>query len=521
MQQQLQQQRDAVPAPQISPHHVQQQQQQQQYMQHQLQQQLSMLANVGQQHHGQQPLQPPDGPAGNVLPLATHHRHTMPGLAGPQSTAQVGQAPAPPGMFIPPQGYTIPRSEWPYDAADKKCLVMGLHQADLRSPKRVLRAGSDAAAKREGEPTERFYQSVKGFALGPTHVPVRWKVYNYEFYVSKSDAALLSSREVPSGSLLPQCDYFNGSLRYRLRLCAADKRHGSNAKPTMSESTWTITDTTWPVGICLMLNDKPLTVRRQRYNGKDLPVELTHLVQPGRNTLRLGHSGPGPRRRDETEYFVGIEVIETMSHSTAVDYVWKHGFVATSETKEKIRARLQGSGRGDDECSFEQKELAVDLADPFSAKIFDVPVRGATCTHIECFDLQTWLNTRPSKVADPCQHQTDCSCNKSPEPSLPEKWKCPICFGDARPSSLRIDGFLLVIRNQLEEEGKLNTKSVLVSADSTWQAVIEADDDDDSDMEGDGAEGPLRKQANQASTISAAEKKGPAREVIEILDDDD
>jgi zinc finger MIZ domain-containing protein len=51
------------------------------------------------------------------------------------------------------------------------------------------------------------------------------------------------------------------------------------------------------------------------------------------------------------------------------------------------------------------------------------------------------------------------------EPSNPDKWKCPICFKDARPYSLRIDIFLLSVRRQLEKEGKLYTKCVLVAAD--------------------------------------------------------
>ncbi|KAH8742696.1 hypothetical protein F5883DRAFT_366563, partial [Diaporthe sp. PMI_573] len=80
-------------------------------------------------------------------------------------------------------------------------------------------------------------------------------------------------------------------------------------------------------------------------------------------------------------------------------------------------------------------ELSIDLTDPFSASIFSIPAHGLACTHMECFDLETWLNTRPIKQA----------INNGPQ-----YWECHICFGDARPRSLRIDSFLVSVRKKLE-----------------------------------------------------------------------
>lgn len=394
----------------------------------------------------------------------------------------------------------IERSEHPHSHNERKSLIMSLHQAHARSPDRTRRIEDD---------DERYYQSVRSFAMEP----FRLECYHpaIEITVTPEDSSLLC-REKPlplidgQKSVLTVREYTNGSLRYRLRCCQV-----TSDKP-IAESEWVVKETSWPDHIFPHFNAQKLIVRRGTHHGKDLPVELTDFVIPGVNRLKVALTSVAPMRDKKVKrFYMAIEILETVSHSQVLNYVWANGLTDREETLEKVRRRVNAVPEEDgiaviDRTGSTTSELSIDLTDPFSASIFAVPARGATCTHMECFDLETWLKTRPVKQAIKCGHQKLCICPKYAEPSEPDKWKCPICFADARPRSLRIDSFLLDVRRRLEQQNKLDTKSILVAADGTWRPVIELVEDDDAGSDGDGpaTRGPiaaLRKQSTKSASV--------------------
>ncbi|ROV90595.1 hypothetical protein VSDG_07417 [Cytospora chrysosperma] len=247
---------------------------------------------------------------------------------------------------------------------------------------------------------------------------------------------------------------------------------------------------------------------------RNAPLILCYL-----NKLKVAMTSAAPHKKPR-RFQMAVEILETHSHSQVLKHVWANGLADREETMEKIRKRVNAVPEEDgiaviDRTGTTTSELSIDLTDPFSASIFAVPARGVTCTHMECFDLETWLNTRPTKQAIRCGHQKVCTCPKYAEPSDPDKWKCPICFADARPRSLRIDRFLLDVRRRLEELNKLDTKSILVSIDGTWRPVAELVDDDDAGSDGDGPanRGPVTALRKEPSKSASVER---AVEVIEI-----
>jgi hypothetical protein len=104
--------------------------------------------------------------------------------------------------------------------------------------------------------------------------------------------------------------------------------------------------------------------------------------------------------------------------------------------------------------------MTMRLADRWIAQIFNIPVRGACCLHRECFDLGTWLVTRKS----PPKH--------SDEPCMVDRWRCPLCSRDARPRSLRVDGFLQDVR-ELEMTRRLDSTAILVGSNGVWRVKPE------------------------------------------------
>ncbi|KAL1864886.1 hypothetical protein Daus18300_007453 [Diaporthe australafricana] len=414
-----------------------------------------------------------------------------------------------PSAAVPRRGQVIERSDWPHSHQEKKSLLMSLHQAHARSPDRTRHAEEEA---------ERHYQAVRSFAVEPFRLVY---FHDLELIVAPETHSLLcKEKQVPpldgQSPVSTVREYTSGSLRYRLRCCRLD------TDKAVTASDWVTKETSWPDYIFPHFNLAKLVVRRATHHGKDLPVELTDFVVPGTNKLKVATMRAGPTAdKIVRRFYLAVEILETLSHSAILEQVWAAGVVDSAQTLEKIRKRIDAVPDEDgiaviDRTGIVASELSIDLTDPFSASIFSVPARGATCTHMECFDLETWLNTRPIKQAIKCAHQHFCTCPKRLEPSEPDKWKCPICFADARPRSLRIDSFLLGVRRQLEAQNKLDTKSILVAADGTWRPVIEPDDDDDAGSDGDGpvSKGPvavLRKQPSKSASVERA-----AVEIIEL-----
>ncbi|RYP65095.1 hypothetical protein DL770_009075 [Monosporascus sp. CRB-9-2] len=431
--------------------------------------------------------------------------------SAPQSHQQHGIAPS--ERLIPPPCMRISMQDYPHDPYQRSCLINSLHQAHLRSPKRIRK--DDRLA-----PAERHYQAVKSFLLEPIPTPPHRHLHKFTFHIPDIIHARIARNEILPGQSLPVNRFSSGSLLVRVRCCYMKK-------PTtpIPDRDWVTTDTTWPEHIFMEVNGNPLGIRRKAHYSRDLPVEISALLVSGDNSLNV--SIPLDNRISRNQHpVVAVELIEILSHSAILHMVKKKGTMSADETRDIIKGRLTGSsGRGDDdELAMVDSELSIDLADPFTFSIFTIPVRGKSCTHLECFDLETWLNTRLGKKTI-CACGTGPDCQKCKEPSFVDKWKCPLCDGDARPYSLRIDGFLSEVRARLEQENKLRTKSILVSADGSWRPKEQpGEDDSDVDSDGDGSAPAASARSSArptqpASARSSARPTQPPCEVIELDDD--
>ncbi|KXH63838.1 MIZ/SP-RING zinc finger [Colletotrichum nymphaeae SA-01] len=387
------------------------------------------------------------------------------------------------GNLFRPPNVSIPLDRIPHTPWEPKAVGIALHQVQLRSPRRVPRE-----LPRSGNQSKpvRFYQSIKELALGPIATPAKNCVHRLAFVVPDEHYNRLCPMSNLVGDCVPVSEYFEGSLRYRFRLCEFPVNPAEPAN--ISESVWAVAQSYWPEHIAIMVNDNIVAVRRKQHNGQHLPVELTPYILAGTNSITVSISPMPAAQKPNMMYFMAVEVVETLSHDNIVNMVLSQGTIPADTTKQVIRSRLEPtSSDGDDELVVVGSDLSIDLADPFSATIFQIPARGVSCTHMECFDLINWLQTRPAKPRCTAHGAGDACrvCNRGtegrPEPSLVDKWKCPLCDGDARPYSLRVDQFMEDVRKSLEAEGKLNTKTIYVRADGMWKAKEEEADDDEED----------------------------------------
>ncbi|QSZ33266.1 hypothetical protein DSL72_002854 [Monilinia vaccinii-corymbosi] len=394
----------------------------------------------------------------------------------------------PPLGFVHPQGILTPG-------------LNALHQARARSPRLV----TVDPPKLEGDGvSRRFYQFVKDFPMTPRKIPFELTLNKFEFLVPTDSLAHMPRDRLIGTDPLPVREVRSKSLQFRLKCVSA----APNAE-ALPISSWVVSDTVWPDMIFMVINSNDhyqnaLEVRRKMHHGKDLPIDLTPYIRAGTNDIEISM----PKMTTELkkrEYFIAVEEIEILQHNEIID-MCKEQSIPAAKVVEEIKKKLAGPTEDDDDLLIVASDLSIDLADPFTATIFVVPVRGKDCLHRECFDLETFLLTRLTKQ------------KRSGQPSMVDVWKCPLCSSDARPYNLRCDQFLVSVREELQKQNNLDVKTILVAADGTWRPKPEpqpshkrksttGQDDDDDSVDGDR---PSKKSTNEAKAA-----------VVEVIDLDD
>ncbi|KAH7400044.1 hypothetical protein BKA64DRAFT_778230 [Cadophora sp. MPI-SDFR-AT-0126] len=368
--------------------------------------------------------------------------------------------------IVPPLGFT-------HAAFPALPDQVALHQAHLRSPRLVATDPPPSNVPTDSS-SLRYYQAIRGFALPPTRLSISTPLSKFDFKPSEAELAKLPEDILHSNGQIPDRQYRRGTLQYRVR-CIQAKQTATKC----SIVDWVLKDTVWPEGAALSINKKHLELRRKNHHAKDLPIDITPYMRlPGPNaSSQISLSIlKGRTKMKEHSYFIGVEVIEILQHDQILDMVRKNRISAASSL-DKIKRSLAGpADEDDDDIAMVISDLSIDLADPFTARIFDTPVRGMSCLHRECFDLETFLLTRNSKP------------KRAGQPCMIDVWKCPLCGKDARPYSLQIDDFLVSVRQTLEVQGNLDAKAIWVGGDGNWRPKIEKrkappdpNDSDDSD----------------------------------------
>ncbi|KAF2494309.1 hypothetical protein BU16DRAFT_591313 [Lophium mytilinum] len=394
--------------------------------------------------------------------------------------------------IYPPRGYQPPQPIDPNPARS------AIHQGLLRSPVLI-------ANQLNGPMPNLLYRYVKGFAVTPkilscNPLPPNPPKQTWTFSIDKFDFARIAKdrKREPSN---PASRIIDGSAEtYRLR-CV---KWTSNEAVT--EPMWFTADSAWIPSTYFKLNGNRLEPRRKLHHGKDLPIDLTTLLREGENQLEI--STIRKYKGAAFNYALAIEIVGVTTHENIKLQCTKNRQPA-SNILNAIRASLAGLDADDDLC-ITSSNISITLFDPISAyKIFDIPVRGRDCQHKDCFDLETFLQTRKRK------HPT--------WPTVVDNWRCPICKADVRPSTLFVDGFMEEVRKTLAEKALLDTREIIVDQDGSWKPKPEKRDKNSvRDPDTPEAEEPQPPQQSSTAlpTRSAAPdpQPRPQRVVIDLDD---
>jgi hypothetical protein len=319
--------------------------------------------------------------------------------------------------------------------------MTAMHQCQLQSPPIEARTLHDLTGQKS-----KLYMYPAGFVLAPQCLGASSPMFTLRFDIGIGDfqrraVDVASARKSSMTRVI-----LDGTILYRLRCVKVP-----SPKSAIDESEWTVADNTWPSAFYPKLNGTNLELRRKFHHGKDLPVDLTRLVRAGVNELELAFLRTD-MERISTFYAVAVVVVQAASHERAKGKV---SVLSMESSLSSITASLNRLA-SDDDIQVVDNHISIDLMDPFTAKIFNVPARGKRCLHRECFDLDTFLETRKSKRKD--------------GPTMPDEWRCPICGSDVRPQSLIVDEFLLHVRNTLNASNNLEARAILVKQDGSWEA---------------------------------------------------
>ncbi|KAL8729638.1 MAG: hypothetical protein Q9166_004587 [cf. Caloplaca sp. 2 TL-2023] len=405
-------------------------------------------------------------------------------LPNPQPVNRATEVPRsgalPPGghpqLLLPPHGQMLSITAHPNP------VLTALHQHKARSP--FLTVVDDT-----GRPltNTKYFRYVEGVAILEPRLQIGSRQHiEYSFLIDEGDLVLLSGTSEGQNGATSTRTVKIGSRFGRMRCIDATK---NQRLASDDNSSWVTANQVWPTHVTVIFNKKPLDIRKKSHYGKDLPIDVTAMIQLGRNQFSV--SIIGDQTEDKSEYAIGLETIELTDTAGAKGMT---GVLPYSEARRRVMQRFQNA---DPDIEVVNSSVVMNLCDPYTSRIWDIPMRGRTCRHDQCFDLETFFQTRGSK--------------RPGQPCDPDSFNCPICGEDARPKSLIKDGFFEVLREELASRGRLDAKAITMQQDGTWEVKEE-------EKTGETGDGSGRRSKNERAA-SAAMNDGNTlgeREVIEL-----
>lgn len=355
-----------------------------------------------------------------------------------------------------------------------------LHQVHVRSPK-LASVGMDGNSDKAS-----YLAFVKNATVMPERLTKGKRHFQWTFDVDTDHFQSLVQCSDGKGGAPPTRIFRAGQRIVRLRCVKiSDLRD-------IRESDWVLAETFWPNGIAVLLNGIALELRKKALHGKDLPVDITKHIRDGANIFSVAITRSN--KSDALAYALGIEFVEIADFQNIL------ATIPRLEAKGALRRIAERSASFDPDIEIVNSTVIIDLTDPFTSCMWELPVRGQNCRHHQCFDLHVFLQTRVSKTSNL---------------SAPEQFKCPICGSDARPQTLMIDMFFVTIREELKLRGRLDVKTIIMDGQGSWTIKEE----DKKGEPGDGNSGPTLPGFQQSKIPGGRPSVEHEDEIIELDDD--
>ncbi|XP_033978923.1 zinc finger MIZ domain-containing protein 2 isoform X2 [Trematomus bernacchii] len=192
-------------------------------------------------------------------------------------------------------------------------------------------------------------------------------------------------------------------------------------------------NTNWPASVQVSVNATPLCIERGDNKTSHKPLYLKTVCQPGRNTVQITVTACC------CSHLFVLQLVHRPSVRSVLQGLMKKRLLPAEHCITKIKRNfssgtIPGTPGLNGEDGVEQTAIKVSLKCPITFRRIQLPARGHDCRHIQCFDLESYLQLN-------CERGT---------------WRCPVCNKSALLEGLEVDqymlGILVYIQNSEYEE---------------------------------------------------------------------
>ncbi|KAM5203783.1 zinc finger MIZ domain-containing protein 2 isoform 6-T9 [Hipposideros larvatus] len=201
-------------------------------------------------------------------------------------------------------------------------------------------------------------------------------------------------------------------------------------------------NTNWPASVQVSVNATPLTIERGDNKTSHKPLYLKHVCQPGRNTIQITVTACC------CSHLFVLQLVHRPAVRSVLQGLLKKRLLPAEHCVTKIKRNFSsGTIPGPNgEDGVEQTAIKVSLKCPVTFRRIQLPARGHDCRHIQCFDLESYLQLN-------CERGT---------------WRCPVCNKTALLEGLEVDQYMLGILVYIQNS---DCEEITIDPTCSWKPV--------------------------------------------------
>ncbi|KAK6629696.1 hypothetical protein RUM43_003514 [Polyplax serrata] len=203
-------------------------------------------------------------------------------------------------------------------------------------------------------------------------------------------------------------------------------------------------NTNWPASVQVSVNATPLSIDRGENKTSHKPLYLKDVCQPGRNTIQITVSTCC------CSHLFVLQLVHRPSVRSVLQGLLRKRLLTADHCIAKIKRNFSNNpnngpgGMTSDRDVVEQTALKVSMKCPITFKRITLPARGHDCKHIQCFDLESYLQL---------------NCERG-------SWRCPVCNKPAQLEGLEVDQYMWGILNTLNSS---DVEEVTIDSSANWK----------------------------------------------------
>ncbi|UYV62859.1 ZMIZ1 [Cordylochernes scorpioides] len=207
-------------------------------------------------------------------------------------------------------------------------------------------------------------------------------------------------------------------------------------------------NTNWPASVQVSVNATPLSIDRGDNKTSHRPLYLKEVCQSGRNTIQITVTACC------CSHLFLLQLVHRPTVRSVLQGLLRKRLLPADHCVSKIKRNFTNAApptpnagaATPTEDGVEQTAIKVSLKCPITFKRITLPARGQECKHIQCFDLESYLQLNCERGA----------------------WRCPVCNKPALLEGLEVDQYIWGILTTLSSS---DLEEVTIDATASWKPV--------------------------------------------------